>query len=253
VVTQYGSFRDTKVWANRIKAFEAALIGMSDAKLPSRVELGMVLEGNAPRPLSPVAQSIFAKALSSAAHIYTNVDAYEESRDNMEWLTKIDPITLNLDYDMGLWEAPDEAPSLSLGQYTRLTNLRIVNAKTDGKELLEFLNANMNTLRSVELKNVCLLWTDPSDYPWRMIFLTLARISALQYLLLDTLSAVPLGNVSRNIDYHAFQEVGWKNRMHVSCGLSVLCDYYDRQRASGIFVDMHYVDEEMLERYGIVV
>jgi len=35
VVTHYDSFRDTKVWSNRIKAFEVALVGMSDAKLPA--------------------------------------------------------------------------------------------------------------------------------------------------------------------------------------------------------------------------
>ncbi|KAJ4358121.1 uncharacterized protein N0V89_002700 [Didymosphaeria variabile] len=252
VVIGYQYPDDLKVWSTRIKAFEAALIGMANAKLPVHVELRMVLEGNAPRPLSPTAQPLFLHVLSSAAHFSTNVDTYVDSRENVDWLSKINPMTLNLDYDLGAWEAPD-APGLHLRHYDRLANVRITNAKTDSLELNDFLNAHSKTLQRVELKNVCLLWTDLGDYPWRVIFLTLAKMAALQHLWLNTLSAVPLEYESRDTDCRAFQEVAWKTKLHVSHGLNILCDYYNRQGARSTFVDMDYVDEKITELYGVTI
>lgn len=253
VVTEYRTQEDMKVWPKRMMAFEASLIGMSLANLPARVELRLVLEGNASRTLSPKAQSIFRRALSSAAHVSTNLDAYVETRDNMEWLEKINPETLDLDYEMAAWESPDAAPKLSLGSYTRLTNLRIVNAKTNGKELNDFLGTHIDTLRQVELKYICLLWSDAMDFPWRPIFLTLFDMPELHSLWLNTLSAFPIDHIDRKVDYRAAQEVGWKTRVHVTYALQILCDYYHKQGAGGIWVDMDYVEETMLEKHGITI
>jgi hypothetical protein len=51
----------------------------------------------------------------------------------------------------------DWTPSLNLApHYNRLANLRIVNAKTDGKELDELLGAYMSPLHSVRVKNTSL-------------------------------------------------------------------------------------------------
>lgn len=252
VVVGYRYLDDSKVWPNRIEAFEAALIGMSDAKLPAHVELRMVLEGNATRPLSPSAQPLFLHALSSAAHVCTNVDTYVDSRENVDWLSKINPMTLNLDYNFGIWEAPG-ALDLHLGHYNRLANVRITNAKTDSLELNNFLNAHSKTLRRVELKSVCLVWTDVGDYPWSVIFLTLAKMPELQHLWLNTLSAVPITYESREIDYRSFQEVAWETKLHVSYGLNILCDHYNRQGARSTFVDMDYVDEKITELYGVTI
>ncbi|KAF2450699.1 hypothetical protein P171DRAFT_479780 [Karstenula rhodostoma CBS 690.94] len=253
VVTEYNNKDDMKVWPNRMRAFEACLIGMSLANLPSHVELRMVLEGNAPRPLSPNAQSLFRRALSSVAHISTNVDAYVDSRENIGWLEKINPTTLALDYEMFPWECPDFAPNLHLGSYDHLANLRIVNAKTDGKELNKFLGAHQSTLRQVELKNICLLWSDARDYPWRSVFLTLAEIPELHHLWLNTLSAFPIDHVDRKPDPRAAQDVGWKTKLHVTYALEVLCDYYDSQGAGGFWIDLDYVEETLMVKYGVTI
>jgi hypothetical protein len=244
-----------KVWGRRIQAFEACLIGFSEAKLPVGVELRMVLEGNAPRTLSPKAQSLFPRALASAAHISTNVDAYVETRDNLEWFDNINPMTLNLDYEMKTWETLDWTPTLNLApQYNRLANLRIVNAKTDGEELNNFLFAHVGTLRAVELKDICLLWPGSADFPWKSIVLTLSRMMELQYLYLTTLLAFPLGHVvPKKIDVRAFQEVGWKSKEHVTYALRVLCDYYRLGGASDNFVNMFHVEEKLMEDYGITI
>jgi hypothetical protein len=108
VVTECKNLEDMKAWAHRMQAFEACLIGVFDAKVAAGIDLRMVLEGNAPRALSPKAQSLFPRALASAAHISTNLDAYVETRENFEWFRKINPTTLNLDYEMLSWETPDE-------------------------------------------------------------------------------------------------------------------------------------------------
>lgn len=251
VVTENQFISDTKMWPKRLQAFEAMLIGFFDAKLSAQVDLRLILEGNAPRPLSPKAQPLFAKALSSAAHLSTNVDTYSEVRKNLCWLSKINPVSLSLNYETNAWEAPWGAPGLQLGHFTRLSSVRICYAKVEAKELNDFLVTHLDMLRHVELKNICLKWEN--DYPWKAIFSTLSKIPALQYLWVTTLSAYRPGNTSRHVDYRAIQEVGWANKMHVSRGLQLLCDYYNGHGATDTFVDMHYVDEKMMELYGITI
>ncbi|KAK7181923.1 hypothetical protein DPSP01_009520 [Paraphaeosphaeria sporulosa] len=253
VVTEYSNQDDIKVWPKRMMALEACLVGRSLANLPARVELRMVLEGNAPRPLSPKAHFLFRRTLASATHITTNLDTYAETPENADWLEKINPKLLDVDYDTPAWTSVEVAPSLSLGAYNRLTSLRIVNSKTIGTELDNFLEAHAGTLRKVALQHVCLLWTDAGNYPWRPIFLTLAKISELNYLWLNTLSAFPVNHTDRKSDPCAAQEVAWKSKLHAHYALEILCDYYDRQGASGLWVEMSHVEEIMMEKYGITI
>ncbi|KAL5429382.1 hypothetical protein PMIN04_000185 [Paraphaeosphaeria minitans] len=253
VVTEYTTQDDLKVWPMRMMALEACLTGMSFANLPAHVELRMILEGTAPRPLSPKTQFLFRRALASAAHITTNLDTYAETGENTNWLEMINPKSLDFDYDTPAWTPVDVAPSLCLGNYNHITSLRIVNAKANGTELNEFLGAHVGNLRKVDLQNVCLLWTDPGNYPWRPVFQTLAKVSELHYLWLTTLSAFPINRTDRRLNPCAVQEVAWKCKLHARYVLEILCDYYVRQGAIGVWVDMDYVEENMMQKHGIVI
>lgn len=227
---------------------------MSFANLPSRVTLGMILEGKAPHSLPPNAQYLFQRALSSAASITTNLDTYVHSNKNIDWLDTINPKSLDIDYDTLAFESTDIAPRLELRTYTHLTKVRINNAKTDSKELDDFLSAHIGTLRQIALQNICLLWTDSNEpFPWMKIILTLRRVSELDRLWLNMLSAYPVGYASRGVDPRASQEVAWKNKVHVRYVLDILFEYYVAQGHGGLWVDLHHVEETMMTKHGITI
>lgn len=247
---------DTRVSPMRVKAFEAILIGVDEAKLSSRVQVNVALEGNCPLPLSPLGQALFSAALDTAANCAVNLDAYADVDDNSGWLSMVNPETLAVNYSMGFWEASGEYFSLRLGTYNHLRALKITNSKTTALRLNNFLKAQKDTLDTLEITHVYLLWqnvTLAAAYPWLDIFDTLAEIPALCHLYLTNLAAFREDLEPERPSYIAHQEVAWKSKPHVSRVVDLLRNYYRvlPPASTDHWVNLHYV-EEMMIQFGIV-
>lgn len=244
---------DGEVWQARLVAFQAILQGVVDATLPQGLQIGVGLEGTAPRQLTAAGERNMKRVFESVTCFAGVIDSFVDPDNTSRVLRLVDPQYLHLNYDIKAHtEIPNARLSLHLGTYTKLRAVEILEAKCGGEELDSFLDRHKDTLVALQLRYIYLDHIPNAQFPWRNVFKTINKITGLEKFWPTNLASFPAGQVPRNVHAMASLERPWLNKKNCARALKIIIENLDARPADAEpWVDMDHVESEMSVQFGV--